>query len=353
MARAAGRCALLAFAGRCALAAAAARNGNRVITKDGQSHETGILTTQTRQHASEKDMKEDVFPLSKIQSFEKPISKTRRSDKSRFLFVAGLGGTGHHGWSEAFQTLMKPRGRGPNQRCASDRPLDEALRKLWYKNDGEVDVSYALLVEHLRRVDSAAERLPNALNVFCLNLMSGSLLSYPDFNSPLHHPNLISLAAACEDAGVDLRIIVIHREPMRMIASLSRRFKEVSFEALQMANQAALLNAQVDRLDPSFLYCVPFNETVKWADRIQSFLFSGLRNASAEPVLAQRLRQLFHTETNPESSAVLRGLETKTAAITLRFGELYAYWSSLKTLCGRGAIGGSSPNRDRGGDVTT
>jgi len=118
-----------------------------------------------------------------------------------------------------------------------------------------------------------------------------------------------------------------------------------------MANQAALLNAQVDRIDPGFFYCVPFNETVDRADRIQSFLFSGLRNASAAPVLAQRLRQVFHTESNPDSAAVLRGLETKTAAVTLRLGELYAYWASLKALCGRGR--GASPTRDRGGNVTT
>jgi hypothetical protein len=179
------------------------------------------------------------------------------------------------------------------------------------------------------------------------------LRSLRDFASELHHPNVLSLARAAEEARVDLRVVVLHREPARMITSLSKRFRPrgdvkepPAFQALQMANQAALLNAQLGRVDDAFFTCVGFNDTRRDAARVADFLFSGLRRAPDRALdLGASLRNIFRLEHDGDTAAVLQNLAHMTystqkrepatadaakSAITTRVAELYAYWTELK-----------------------
>jgi hypothetical protein len=213
----------------------------------------------------------------KLPRIYQPVKRLSTNNFARFVFFAGLGGTGHHGW----QTTMKQSGA-----CTLHPDIDTSIRGLWYGSDDEADVFYHQLVMQLRNVTQHHVGT-NVSQLYCLNVLSGvSMLSYPDRNSQLHHPDLVSLTNAAADAEADLRVVVMHRDPAPMLVSLSlhRNLLELAEEAQQMANQAAILHSQLASIDPQYFLCVPFAGTVARADQISDFVVGGLGKSIAEEI---------------------------------------------------------------------
>ena len=172
------------------------------------------------------------------------VAKRAFSNKARFVFVAGLGGSGHHAFKEVF---------GASRACrAVDAETDRLLRALWYEDAG-ADATFAKFVAALAR----AARTPG---LHCLNLLRGTMLGYPDNNDKTHHPDLVTLAAACERAGADLRVVVLSRAPEPIVASTAvrRKYLGVAEEVTQMSNQLAFLSTQLEAVDAAFFVCVAY-----------------------------------------------------------------------------------------------
>ena len=70
-----------------------------------------------------------------------------------------------------------------------------------------------------RRDVAALARAARTPGLHRLNLLRGTMLGYPDNNDKTHHPDLVTLAAACERAGADLRVVVLSRAPEPIVAS--------------------------------------------------------------------------------------------------------------------------------------
>lgn len=214
--------------------------------------------------------------LMALPSIYQPVRKTPTNDFARFVFFAGLGGTGHHGWH---QTM------GKSEACTTHPGAESRMRKLWYGDDDSVDLFYDELVAELHNttqhhIQSGTKQL------YCLNILEGSMLSYPDCNSKRHHPDLVSLTRAAADAGADLRIVVLHRDPAPMLVSLSlhRTLLPLAEEANQMINQAAILHAQLSAIDSQLFVCVPFTGVVNRADEISKFVVGGLKQSFAPAI---------------------------------------------------------------------
>jgi hypothetical protein len=211
-----------------------------------------------------------------VPSMYQPVRRISTNDFARFVFFAGLGGTGHHGWHAVM---------GKSNACVTHPVAEALMRKLWYGDDESVDLFYEQLVSELRATTQHHMKT-RSKQLYCLNVVNGSMLSYPDCNSRRHHPDLVSLANAAADAGADLRIIVMHRDPAPMLVSLSlhRALLPLAEEANQMSNQAAILHAQLSAIDPQLFICTPFSGVVERADPISNFVIGDLGQSFADSI---------------------------------------------------------------------
>lgn len=180
----------------------------------------------------------------------------------RFVFFAGLGGSGHHGWQAVMQG---------EKLCEQHVQAETHLRNLWYGEDSLADVSYTLLKNEFV---STVQRTKDKAKLYCLNVMVETMMSYPDQNSKIHHPDLISLTRAAAETAVDLRIVVMHRDPAPSLVSLSlhRGFISAPEEAQQMGNQAAILSAQLQSIDSSFYMCTAYTDVYDQAETLAQWL---------------------------------------------------------------------------------
>jgi hypothetical protein len=102
----------------------------------------------------------------------------------------------------------------------------------------------------------------------CGNTGAG-MMSFPNFAGlmkNLHRPNLVQLARLCEEEGIDLRIIVLTREPGSIVASTidHRHFngnKPKGTEIKVLTSAASALNGQLQALDPGYVsFCAPMED---------------------------------------------------------------------------------------------
>ena len=97
------------------------------------------------------------------------------------------------------------------------------------------------------------------LNV--LNERVSGMMSYPNFlgrTRALQNPDVPALAKLAEDAGVDLRIVLLLRHPRSVVRSGMRRGYEKSglIHAISMYTATlSLLSTHLSLLDPSFIAC--------------------------------------------------------------------------------------------------
>ncbi|CAE7363831.1 unnamed protein product [Symbiodinium natans] len=195
------------------------------------------------------------------------VSKVTHSSSVRFLFLAGLEGTRHHGWSEVFRRCSESHGP-----CKFPGRLLELQRSLYTKNASGLfnpgnwtPASYA---ESARNVSLAMAALKQSSEA--LYLLNGAqevetltgMMSYPNFRVglfPLHRPDLRMLAELAEQVAADLRILVLRRGIVDMIVStvFRRNFSTLEEQVASLTDNALALFGQLTLLDRRFVYCVP------------------------------------------------------------------------------------------------
>ena len=190
--------------------------------------------------------------------------KTQFSNKKRFIFVAGLEGTGHHFLGTIFRTIdqFKVLNSDPI-RChlmqidSTTQFFDLAPNSHGYQDKKQ------LIINKLRTF--SAEN--SSFSLFALNTdkesgkncMSG-MMSYPNGLNGKSWPDIRSLAHVAEEAGVDLRIIVLTRPTIPMIQSVSARFRSIQQNINLVETGANMLVKQLDEIDPAFFTCVSYDD---------------------------------------------------------------------------------------------
>jgi len=193
------------------------------------------------------------------------VAKTHVSSKVRFVFFAGLEGSGHHGIRAAYVAS--------GAICASGEAVTRELHAGGVRPRGafvygsqrgeDVRAHRAAAIDTFRRLD-AEPRSRSARLVF-LNAGDKSSrsgeMSYPNFgggDKALHTPDVAVLVRLAEDAGVDLRVVVFTRgaEDILRSTTVHRHFGTEVHEAAVLADSAAKLAAQLRMIDPAFVACV-------------------------------------------------------------------------------------------------
>ena len=269
------------------------------------------------------------------------VSKTTYSNKVRFVFFAGLGGTGHHGWK---QTLEASRLCQPPSKA-----IGKALHDFWWDRDEHADTHARTLGKLLKMLaaqePAEGESSSPSSKLYCLNCLAyGSMMSYPNFNDPTHHPNVLTLAHVAELARVDLRIVVLHRHPTNQLVSLClhRTFLPLAEESHQMANQAAFLNAQLEQIDPQFFLCVGYDQVLFHRSAIQEFVTGGLslsvgynenNHNNTTMTLSQALQAEYKPRTDDPAVALQEILAQENGQeIRIKIEEMEIYYQHLKNV---------------------
>lgn len=195
------------------------------------------------------------------------IRKSMYSNSTRFVFVAGIEGTGHHLLAVLFKECYDLG------LCIEDTRLESPI--IPAKKNFSGGIFFVNGKEDLSTVERSRENFVNRLRaarndhperLIILNTLGIVMSSYPNFGGPdkvFKRPDLPVLAHLAEEAGVDLRVLVLTRSPKDILVSTTvhRKFGGMQ-EALVLADNAAVLAAQVQLVDPKFVMCAPFDRLV-------------------------------------------------------------------------------------------
>lgn len=157
--------------------------------------------------------------------------------------------------------------------CAFAPRVDNALRVVWHKQKNATTGFEGAGSAFDALVEALGEPSPQPL--VCVNLMRGTMMSYPDSSDLLYHPDVVSLAAAAELAKVDLRIVVLHRDPRATVVStaVNRDFVDIYTETQLMFNQLCILYAQLRAIDAKFYSCANYYSIAAEIDDIVTFIW--------------------------------------------------------------------------------
>eukprot|EP00438_Fugacium_kawagutii_P023297 Skav226234 [mRNA] locus=scaffold1218:411728:412411:- [translate_table: standard] len=146
-----------------------------------------------------------------------------------------------------------------------------------------------------------------ALNVVCEP--GSGMMSYPNFGGPsraIQTPDVRALARLAEDAGVDLRIVLMLRDPQKVVNSgLRRRFEGDFLHALKRYTSIfAFLKTQLDLLDPSFIKCWMYETPTAGLSDLLPFMGSSLDPQDFQAIIEKKYLQ-NHISQTPDPSAKL------------------------------------------------
>lgn len=192
----------------------------------------------------------------------------------KFVFIAGLEGSGHQVMSSVLHnSICSKKGI-----CNCDQKLTDQLHSGKAENDpfiyGSDEQTIKDANKHSAQVISRFRILGNQrgkdgifiINTFCPSSHTSDM-SYPEkrgTDDPLEHPNLHQLANLAEEAGVDLRIVVMSRPSLDIIETIrnSRKMGEEGVELATLGDNAAVLSAQLELIDPRFFVCLNYSSIV-------------------------------------------------------------------------------------------
>ena len=236
------------------------------------------------------------------------VTKKVVSSNIRFVFFAGLEGTGHHFWKEMLRRLsishsadlsqeLFNRRHGPGLFSSSDEQIREA----------SAEHVVELMSEMQKNLSSVPGCNVVALNVGGITHPSG-MMSYPNFGGRdrmLQNPDMFTLAKLAEAAGIDLRIVLLTRHPASLVQSeLDRSYeKDLSHAVRKVSMTLALLSEQLDLLDPSYVSCWTYEDPEARISHLLSFM--GLCEEDSDHV-RQIIKEIYKPSNHSSRSNSLR-----------------------------------------------
>lgn len=202
------------------------------------------------------------------------VPKTQLSGSPRWVAIAGLEGTGHHGWNALFSSAcVMPK-------CGVTPEIAETVGALWYSTPSmNAPLEGAQLTEVATRMhdlmslsaqERSMQRIPERMVVINTaaqnvegNMRGVGMMSYPNggphtgLDPSQRHPDLPVLAALGEGAGADVRLLVLLRSPLDSVLSTSvhRSFGSIRYQLAKLTHEALVLLEQLRTIDPRFYVC--------------------------------------------------------------------------------------------------
>jgi len=210
-------------------------------------------------------------------------------DRPRILIFAGMEGTGHHLFTRIFASLIES-----HDNIEAHCPIQATLYLQMSRKSLWETLNSSGYVESKKRLQKQLKELaadPNAKGKsFLVSLMDRhgtpchditGEMSYPNYGGPwkaFHHPDVADLARYAEEAGVDMRVVVLQRSGEKIIVSTTvhRHFgKRRELRVLEPVAHA--LGQQLQLIDPAFVAsCVDFgNRAQFWVPQLTESLRLG------------------------------------------------------------------------------
>lgn len=195
-------------------------------------------------------------------------SQPEPAPQRRLLFFVGLEGSGHHFWSAATRRLVASGQLASSEKLSATlgRVFGAASRVRMRADSADVRGRRAASLELEKAKALAVSGLQQVSEERCKRLCPSVVLntprlrlSYPN-GSPGSYPDAPLLASLCEGAGLDLRLVILMRDPADCLVSAARRFggsakappaATLSAYSKSMEHAMVTMSAQLDRLSGS------------------------------------------------------------------------------------------------------
>lgn len=244
------------------------------------------------------------------------LAKRIVSETCRFIFLAGLEGTGHHFWEQTLPILNASRKWG----CVMCPELYDGQHKVGFFSTYDASIrskSATRIMKLMADADRSLTRQGGGivpLNALCE--AKCGMMSYPNFGGAaraVQIPDVRALATLAEDTKLDLRIVLMIRDPRNSVKSaVKRRFEKDEMHTIKTYTATlASLKAQLDLLDPSFIACWIFEKPTAGIYDLVPFMGSRKDPETLKNFIDKRFN-LDHARQTPAPSA-----ETDAAMETL------------------------------------
>lgn len=206
------------------------------------------------------------------------VVEKRREGWPRLFFLAGLEGTGHHLVCQALEPRCEKEDAPHDQSCFwFAKKLEDVVKAHILTNAKEAAMTSLRIRERLKTIVEDNGSRMSLFHFQCNERLDGGgfKCSYPDaglateLKSHLEgkvdsHLDLSFLAEACEAAGIDLRIVLVTRDPVDSVYStaLHRFFGSVEQETRILLSNLQILSTQLDAIDPKFFCSIDYDDLV-------------------------------------------------------------------------------------------
>ena len=224
-------------------------------------NDRAVLTT--RAPSLPQDSPEDPTAIAPV------VLKTIRSDTCRFLFIAGLEGTGHHGIGHLLASLRLFSETGVRyERLQADEHLSGFAWKMMSQSGlvmwDRTKRQLAVRLKWRLQMHTAAAGAP----IYVINSIQdneGGMQSWPNTDFPDKaslHSSLAVLLRIFQEQKADIRILALARTPGSSLSSTIKRrhaFAVVGadsafyYQARVLRSNLAALDADMSAIDPAFV----------------------------------------------------------------------------------------------------
>jgi hypothetical protein len=253
-----------------------------------------------------------VIPLNAAADFI--LKKSAFSKRVRVLFVTGLEHAGHHELSFMLDVCSKLDPPACEQAISLSSKVmnyDQAhktIRGLSSAADTPKSFELATVIRHT--FEHIRNKTGDHLYFIGFGAKYGAKKSftvstfpkYPIKIKPSEYPDIYQLTATAESANVDMRILVLQRNPLALMQILERSDSDIDFEDFRSwILQLGFLYSQLSLLDRKFYYCLPFEslEILQTSpdkmEQLQLFLHP---NTMTNYAMNEMLMQLKHYNNN-------------------------------------------------------
>jgi len=239
-----------------------------------------------------------------VETYPQVLPKMAYSNKTRFVFIVGLEGTGHHLWKPIWEAcslnsicLQPPTIPGFK---LSDKAMKGGLNGVMISKP-QVEGIVNVFLNNINKVISDQPKT-YVLNTWGHSDWSagGGQMSYPSFMPScrdLSIPDVRLMAELFETVGIDFRLLVVRRDPLDVLISTTvhRHFGTAIENGALYAKviERSMIGEQLARLDSAFYECLVYEDLNAIPEKIGKFInVDGKGNGNWS--FHDEVRKVFH-----------------------------------------------------------
>lgn len=253
------------------------------------------------------------------KNYENVLKKNIFSNQAKFVFVVGLEGTGHHLFQKIYKSCKNCNFFSEWMTVESEFTIPQLRNFLnWrhgffgsqntLKNFEKIKLSFKNYFPEIQKKyfnDASLGNRTVALNCCCEP--NPGMYSYPNGWGDclqLQYPDVRLLADLFEESGLDLRIVVLVRNPLDILISTTVLRGMGEWER-QVVNYERMLRlgilTQLNRLDSKFFKCLDFDDLPDVSKDLGEFI--GITNFEEIVKNVHQVKQMHEKERQRESHA--------------------------------------------------